>query len=93
MPGRKQPAPELKPFKFPGGCGVQVSAMYITDLRDEDIELSVKVVIVGNGAVGKSSMIQVSLRSNVDFGSLNSFKCDIKVPKSWKDCCLQILTF
>ena len=63
------------------------------DLRDEDIELSVKVVIVGNGAVGKSSMIQVSLRSNVDFGSLNSFKCDIKVPKSWKDCCLQILTF
>ena len=35
--------------------------MYITDLRDEDIELSVKVVIVGNGAVGKSSMIQVSL--------------------------------
>ena len=35
-------------------------AMYITDLRDEDIELSVKVVIVGNGAVGKSSMIQVS---------------------------------
>ena len=36
-------------------------AMYITDLRDEDIELSVKVVIVGNGAVGKSSMIQVSL--------------------------------
>jgi len=35
-----------------------VSAMYITDLRDEDIELSVKVVIVGNGAVGKSSMIQ-----------------------------------
>ena len=33
--------------------------MYITDLRDEDIELSVKVVIVGNGAVGKSSMIQV----------------------------------
>jgi len=32
--------------------------MYITDLRDEDIELSVKVVIVGNGAVGKSSMIQ-----------------------------------
>ena len=37
--------------------------MYITDLRDEDIELSVKVVIVGNGAVGKSSMIQV--RSHV----------------------------
>ena len=35
--------------------------MYITDLRDEDIELSVKVVIVGNGAVGKSSMIQVNL--------------------------------
>jgi len=32
--------------------------MYITDLRDEDIEISVKVVIVGNGAVGKSSMIQ-----------------------------------
>ena len=33
--------------------------MYITDLREDDIELSVKVVIVGNGAVGKSSMIQV----------------------------------
>lgn len=32
--------------------------MYITDIRDEDIEISVKVVIVGNGAVGKSSMIQ-----------------------------------
>lgn len=32
--------------------------MYITDLRDDDIEISCKVVIVGNGAVGKSSMIQ-----------------------------------
>jgi len=32
--------------------------MYITDIRDEDVEISVKVVIVGNGAVGKSSMIQ-----------------------------------
>ena len=40
--------------------------MYITDLRDEDIELSVKVVIVGNGAVGKSSMIQVSLIENIE---------------------------
>ena len=51
----------LKLFKILGGGGVEVGAMYITDLRDEDIELSVKVVIVGNGAVGKSSMIQVSL--------------------------------
>jgi len=32
--------------------------MYITDLRSEDIEISIKVLIVGNGAVGKSSMIQ-----------------------------------
>jgi len=32
--------------------------MYITDIHDEDVEISVKVVIVGNGAVGKSSMIQ-----------------------------------
>ena len=40
--------------------------MYITDLRDEDIELSVKVVIVGNGAVGKSSTIQVSLIENIE---------------------------
>jgi len=32
--------------------------MYIHNLREEDIELSVKVVIVGNGGVGKSSMIQ-----------------------------------
>ena len=39
--------------------------MYITDLRDEDIELSVKVVIVGNGAVGKSSMIQVRLKFDI----------------------------
>jgi len=35
-----------------------LKTMYITDLRDDDIEISVKVVIVGNGAVGKSSMIQ-----------------------------------
>ena len=27
-------------------------------MREEDIEISVKVVVVGNGAVGKSSMIQ-----------------------------------
>lgn len=32
--------------------------MYIKDLQDEDCELAVKVVIVGNGAVGKSSIIQ-----------------------------------
>ncbi|XP_059088530.1 ras-related protein Rab-23-like isoform X1 [Tigriopus californicus] len=32
--------------------------MYITDLQEEDLEISIKVVIVGNGAVGKSSMIQ-----------------------------------
>lgn len=32
--------------------------MYITDLRDEDIDIAIKVLIVGNGAVGKSSMIQ-----------------------------------
>ena len=27
-------------------------------MREEDIEISIKVVVVGNGAVGKSSMIQ-----------------------------------
>jgi len=32
--------------------------MFISDLRDEDIEIAIKVLIVGNGAVGKSSMIQ-----------------------------------
>jgi len=32
--------------------------MYITDLHDEDLEIAIKVVIVGNGAVGKSSLIQ-----------------------------------
>eukprot|EP00093_Oithona_nana_P008251 08251.XXX_226882_232903_1 [CDS] Oithona nana genome sequencing. len=32
--------------------------MYISDLHDEDLEIAVKVVIVGNGAVGKSSLIQ-----------------------------------
>jgi len=32
--------------------------MYISDLYEDDLEISVKVVIVGNGAVGKSSMIQ-----------------------------------
>ncbi len=39
--------------------------MYITDLCGDDgldglgdVELAVKVVIVGNGAVGKSSLIQ-----------------------------------
>jgi len=32
--------------------------MYLRDLQEEDFEIAVKVVIVGNGAVGKSSMIQ-----------------------------------
>lgn len=32
--------------------------MYISDLYEDDLEISIKVVIVGNGAVGKSSMIQ-----------------------------------
>jgi len=32
--------------------------MYITDINDEDFEIALKIVIVGNGAVGKSSMIQ-----------------------------------
>lgn len=32
--------------------------MYIRDFDDPEIEISVKVVIVGNGGVGKSSMIQ-----------------------------------
>jgi len=32
--------------------------MYIRDLQDDDFEIALKVVIVGNGAVGKSSMIQ-----------------------------------
>lgn len=32
--------------------------MYISDLHDEDLEIAIKVVIVGNGAVGKSSLIQ-----------------------------------
>ncbi|KAF0767508.1 ras-related protein Rab-23, partial [Aphis craccivora] len=27
-------------------------------MREEDLEIALKVVIVGNGAVGKSSMIQ-----------------------------------
>jgi len=32
--------------------------MYIKDLQEDDFEIALKVVIVGNGAVGKSSMIQ-----------------------------------
>merc|ERR1712156_1273645 len=32
--------------------------MYITDLSEDDIEIAIKVLIVGNGAVGKSSTIQ-----------------------------------
>jgi len=32
--------------------------MFISDLYEDDLEISIKVVIVGNGAVGKSSMIQ-----------------------------------
>jgi len=32
--------------------------MYISDLSEDDIEIAIKVLIVGNGAVGKSSMIQ-----------------------------------
>lgn len=28
------------------------------DLEEEDLDISVKAVVVGNGAVGKSSMIQ-----------------------------------
>jgi len=32
--------------------------MYISDLYEDELEISIKVVIVGNGAVGKSSMIQ-----------------------------------
>jgi len=32
--------------------------MYLRDIQDEDFEVAIKVVIVGNGAVGKSSMIQ-----------------------------------
>jgi len=32
--------------------------MYLRDLQEEDFEIAIKVVIVGNGAVGKSSMIQ-----------------------------------
>lgn len=34
------------------------TSMYLRDLQDEDFEVAIKVVIVGNGAVGKSSMIQ-----------------------------------
>jgi len=32
--------------------------MYLKDLQEDDFEIALKVVIVGNGAVGKSSMIQ-----------------------------------
>jgi hypothetical protein len=32
--------------------------MLLKDLQEEDFETAIKVVIVGNGAVGKSSMIQ-----------------------------------
>jgi len=32
--------------------------MYLRELQEEDFEIAIKVVIVGNGAVGKSSMIQ-----------------------------------
>ena len=28
------------------------------EMREEEVEVAVKVVVVGNGAVGKSSMIQ-----------------------------------
>lgn len=30
----------------------------ICKMREEDLEISIKVLVVGNGAVGKSSMIQ-----------------------------------
>jgi len=32
--------------------------MYLKDIQEDDFEIALKVVIVGNGAVGKSSMIQ-----------------------------------
>ena len=30
----------------------------LSNMREEDVEVAIKVVVVGNGAVGKSSMIQ-----------------------------------
>ncbi|XP_030376447.1 ras-related protein Rab-23 [Scaptodrosophila lebanonensis] len=41
------------------GGAVAASSQYnYTNMREDDIELAIKVVIVGNGGVGKSSMIQ-----------------------------------
>lgn len=31
---------------------------FVTRMREEEVETAIKVVVVGNGAVGKSSMIQ-----------------------------------
>ena len=33
-------------------------ARFILTMLEEDLEIAIKVVVVGNGAVGKSSMIQ-----------------------------------
>ena len=41
------------PIRLVFNCWIQTFIM-----KEEDFEIAIKVVIVGNGAVGKSSMIQ-----------------------------------
>lgn len=36
----------------------QPDFFYLATMLEEDMEVAIKVVVVGNGAVGKSSMIQ-----------------------------------
>ena len=39
-------------------CWEAGRAARMGEMREEEVEVAVKVVVVGNGAVGKSSMIQ-----------------------------------
>ena len=41
-----------------GHCIIWTNQSQTRIMKEEDIEIAIKVVIVGNGAVGKSSMIQ-----------------------------------
>lgn len=48
------------PYKFSKISSVSniYFARFILTMLEEDLEIAIKVVVVGNGAVGKSSMIQ-----------------------------------
>lgn len=43
-------------WNYPGG--VKLRKLDVSTMLEEDMEVAIKVVVVGNGAVGKSSMIQ-----------------------------------